>query len=63
MSDKVEKRVTKNLLYYSCWSSSRVNKVIVRSNKSFLAQLGDQHESYNKFFVTLFSTLSDAKFS
>ena len=38
--DKVEKRVTKNLLYDSCLTL----------------------ELHNKFFVTLFSTLSYTKF-
>ena len=57
MSDKVEKRVAKDLLCDSCWSSSWV-----KNKKSFLALLGDQQESHNKSFATHFSTLSYIKF-
>ena len=63
MSDTVEKRVAKNLLCDSCWSSSWAKKDLLLRLKTFLTQLDDQHESHNKLFATHFSTVSDTKFS
>ena len=56
MSDTVEKRVATICVGHQVGLKKFFNEV-----KYFLAQLDDQHESHNKFFVTLFSTLSELK--